>query len=89
MKNCERCAKPNAINRQITVLLDYGWSYGTAREEVTFTLCERCYTLAIQAQPVIPEQFLDYEPTDTTPAESHDYAYADYEREIAQHGEWY
>lgn len=87
--NCERCATPNALTRSIVALLDYGWGNGVRREEVDFTLCDRCATLACQMQPVNLDQFLDYEPTDQTPTESHDYAYADHERPIVQQGEWY
>jgi hypothetical protein len=84
--NCERCAKPEATARCITIIFDCGLGNGTVREEVTYDLCIRCFGLA--RQPVIEEQFFDYEPYDETP-ESHDYAYADYEREIVHHGEWY
>lgn len=62
--NCERCTSPKAVNRSIMVLLDYGWGNGVRREEVVYTLCDRCGALACQMQPVDLEQFFDYRPRD-------------------------
>lgn len=87
--NCERCSKDGASGRCITALLDYGLGNGTRREEVHFDLCGKCFALAISIQPVDLDQFLDYEPPCDVLPESHDYAFADHEREVVQQGEWY